>query len=218
MIRLSRMAVLVAVLSLAKTASAGPNVVDGPIFNPANDHTYYLLAPESWTASESDAISLGGNLVTINNQAENDWVVSTFGSFGGQQLPLWTGFYDPTGISQGNDGHGPGSQHAANFVWVDGTPASFTNWAPEGPPNTGAEPNNFNFIEYYAQILASSDTFGRGGDWNDLPNVGYPEFDQMPWGVVEVVPEPSTLALFGIAGALMSHGRIRRWLRNRRTI
>ena len=42
-------------------------VVAGPIVNPANGHAYFLLAPNTWTSSESQAVALGGHLATIND-------------------------------------------------------------------------------------------------------------------------------------------------------
>src|SRR5947199_6746261 len=59
-----------------RTATA--TVIAGPIVNPANGHSYLLLAGAAWTTSEAEAISLGGHLATIRSQAENDWVFNTF--------------------------------------------------------------------------------------------------------------------------------------------
>ena len=71
-----------AVLSLATVPGARAAVLAGPITNVAG-HIYYLLTPATWTQSENEAIALGGHLVTINDDAENDWVYDTFSQFGG---------------------------------------------------------------------------------------------------------------------------------------
>ena len=71
------------VLSLATVPGAGAAVLAGPITNAANGHAYYLLTTNTWTQSENEAIALGGHLVTINDDAENDWVYDTFSQFGG---------------------------------------------------------------------------------------------------------------------------------------
>src|SRR5689334_4408092 len=78
--------------ALATTAcatTAGAAVLAGPVVNPANGHSYYLLSLNNWTGSQSESVSLGGNLATINDAAENAWVFSTFASFGGVQRNLW---------------------------------------------------------------------------------------------------------------------------------
>jgi hypothetical protein len=61
------------------------------VTNSANGHVYYLLPQSTWSASEADAQALGGHLVTINDQAEQQWVFSTFGSYGGTDKSLWIG-------------------------------------------------------------------------------------------------------------------------------
>jgi hypothetical protein len=65
--------------------------LSGPINNPANGHDYYLSVPDTSTAAESLAISMGDHLTTINSADEDSWVLSTFGLFGGQQRNLWIG-------------------------------------------------------------------------------------------------------------------------------
>ena len=70
------------VLSLATVPGARAAVLAGPITNAANGHAYYLLSTNTWTQSENEAIALGGHLVTINDDAENNWVYDTFGQFG----------------------------------------------------------------------------------------------------------------------------------------
>ena len=86
-------------------------VLDGPIVNPANGYNYYLLSSSDWTDAESTAQSMGGNLATIENVTENNWVLDTFGDYGGVNRYLLVGFYDP---SQDRDG----GSHASNFTWV----------------------------------------------------------------------------------------------------
>src|SRR5271170_7666119 len=59
-----------------------PTVLDTAI-DPANNHTYYLLTPSSWTDAESEAVNLAGTLATVNDSTENNWIFNTFGTFGG---------------------------------------------------------------------------------------------------------------------------------------
>ena len=67
-------------LSIATTQAIVP-ALTGPISNPANGHNYFLLDTSNWTASEAQAQAMGGHLVTINNNAEDAWVFSTFFEF-----------------------------------------------------------------------------------------------------------------------------------------
>jgi glucose/arabinose dehydrogenase len=113
-----------------------------PIYNGKE----YLLtnSAKSWTDAQAEATSLGGNLVTINNAAEENWLKQTFGS----SEQLWIGLTDRT--TEGT------------FKWVNGETATYRNWNP-------GEPNNFNFGgavpegEDYAVI-------NQGTQWNDIPN------------------------------------------------
>ena len=90
-------------------------------------------------------MALGGNLVSIRDQAEQDFVHSNFGNLGGVDRRIWIGF---------NDAAAEGS-----FAWSDGTPAKYTNWNP-------GEPNNSGGVEDYAELL------GSNGRWNDLNDAG----------------------------------------------
>jgi hypothetical protein len=169
-------------------ASAVVNLLTGPVINPANNHLYYLLAPASWTDSQTQALILGGNLVTINDAAENAWVYSTFG---GMNRPLWLGLTD-----QAVEG---------TFTWVSGEPLSFVNW------NTGEPNNGSGFVpnEDYVYMIEANPAWPQlsPGKWNDVPVDG--EGIHKPvYGVVEVVPEPSIMA-FGI-GSLVALSWARR--------
>ncbi|MES2606866.1 MAG: lectin-like protein, partial [Pseudomonadota bacterium] len=83
---------------------AGPSVqaqavIAGPIVNPNNNHTYYLLEPATWTASEAQAVALGGHLATVRNLAENTWIYNQFSAFshaGSTARGLWIGLNDVT--------------------------------------------------------------------------------------------------------------------------
>jgi hypothetical protein len=158
----------VGTLFLIITTSAYGAVVTGPITNPSNGHAYYKLAfGQSWTASEAEAQSLGGHLVTINDAAENNWVADTFGQFNNL---YWTGL---------NDAATPDT-----FVWSSGDPSSYRNWYPGEPGNS---PTDWHYV-----ALLTDQT----RQWLPRANT------QGAWGIVEVVPEPSGLAVAASALAL----------------
>ena len=150
--------------TLPAAAQVQPEILAGPIINPANGHSYYLLTQDSWPNSENRAVALGGHLVTINNQAEQDWIYSTFAD---TDRSLWIGLNDA--ISEGN------------FQWVSGQPLDYTHWAQNAPDNYGG------LDEDFVQTFPSKNLWNTGF-WNDLP-LG----PERCWGVVEVESEPEFL-------------------------
>jgi len=156
-------------------------VISGPITNPATGNTYYLLSQNNWTASQAEAVTLGGNLVTINDLAENNWVVSQFSNFGNVARALWIGL---------NDAKSEGA-----FVWASGEQVSYRNWG-------SGEPNNHLGLEDWVHIFPSTDF--RFRRWNDAPNQAN-AFGFVFNGVVEAkpIPEPSSLLIgLGLIGTL----------------
>ncbi len=113
--------------------------------DPATGIRYIAVNATTWNASEALAQSLGGHLVSIGSQAEQDFVHANFGNVAGADRRVWIGFSDAA--SEGS------------FVWSDGTPTKYTNWNP-------GEPNNSGGVEHYAEML------GSNGKWNDLNDAG----------------------------------------------
>ncbi|MDW8274046.1 MAG: lectin-like protein, partial [Chitinophagales bacterium] len=107
----------------------------------------YFIAKtdKSWLASQQDAMAVGANLTSILSQAENDAIVQAAnaqGITGG----AWIGYTDAA--SEGN------------WVWVDGSQSTFTNW-------NGGEPNNSGGLPCYQDEDAALIQFSNG-KWNDL--------------------------------------------------
>ena len=167
-------------------AAASADVLVGPVVNPANGNTYYLLDQSTWTDAEAEAQTLGGHLATVNDSAEHQWIFSTFGDLASTDgRNLWIGL---------NDADSEGT-----FVWSSGDAASYRNWRPGEPNNNTGSGDG----EDYALIWSKKiDATGR---WNDGPNgdgtitpvTG--QFAGTPFGVVEVVPEPTTAGLLAVA-------------------
>ncbi|MBI1302850.1 MAG: hypothetical protein GC172_03555 [Phycisphaera sp.] len=127
------------------TITIGALPLLGDITDPSTGIRYVAVAGTTWTASEALAVALGGHLVSINDQAEQDFVHGNFGNLGGVDRRIWIGFNDLA--SEGS------------WEWTDGSPAKYTNW-------NGGEPNNSGGVEHYAELL------GSNGRWNDINNAG----------------------------------------------
>jgi len=158
-----------ALIAIGGLPPAQAAVLTGPITNPANGHRYFLLDQSSWTAANHEAWQLGGHLAVIGDAAENAWLLSTFGTFGGVSRHLWIGYTDKA--TEGT------------FRWVNGQPTKFTNWS-------AGEPNNAS-VENCAELLGATglQSVGLAGQWNDIPHApGDPVF-----GIVEVADMPDTI-------------------------
>lgn len=127
--------------------------------NPANGHQYDLLDWSSWDAAEARAVTLGGHLVTVDDQAEHDWLTANFHNYLGSDIDLWIGFND--------------AAVEGTFVWVSGAPVTFTNWDLN-------EPNNAGGTEDYACMRKNNPL----AFWNDLSN-SPTGFHNQVHGVVE---------------------------------
>jgi hypothetical protein len=168
-------------LILGTTSNLLANPIAGPIVDPANGYSYYLLPNSDWTDAQAQALSLGGNLATVQNAAENSWICQTFTNFGSVARSLWIGLN-----AAGKDG-----SVASNYSWVDGSSASYRNWA-----TNPQQPDYFN--EQYVYILPG--VYGSsGGQWNNAQNDTSFGWTSGPvvenFGVAEVVPEPNVCLL-----------------------
>lgn len=180
--------IIVFIIVVVSGSIAQAAILAGPVINPTNGHSYYLLEQDTWTNSEAEAVTLGGHLATINDATENQWVFDTFAGFGSIDRNLWIGLTDA-------------SKEGA-FTWISGEPVDYLNWAP-------AQPNEFVSGQDYVHMFKpnTSGANSVSGAWNDEVNIGGAGTGDstIPYGVVEVVPEPSTalLALTGLT--LLSH-------------
>jgi len=129
-----------------------------PVFN-FNGKSYLLSSAGTWKQAQAQAVSFGGNLVTVNDAAENQFLVNSFG--GTEQL--WIGLTDEVVEGQ--------------FKWVNGEAVTYTNWL-------GGQPDNSGGAENYAQIFG-----GTNGQWNDLadnPGIYGGTFPSAIRGIIEI--------------------------------
>jgi hypothetical protein len=87
-----------------------------------NGSLYLLSEATTWVKAQAQAENLGGNLVAINDGAENQFLLDNFGT---QSDWLWTGLTD-----QNQEGV---------FEWASGEKVTYTNWAPGQPYDGGGQ-------------------------------------------------------------------------------
>ena len=91
----------------------------------------------TWQAAQAEAQQLGGNLVTINDAAEEDWLQLVFGSDQG----YWIGISD--------------AAQEGTFTWASGETVDYVNWAP-GEPSDSEGNQDYGWMN-----------FGSSKQWDD---------------------------------------------------
>ncbi len=92
-------------------------------------NSYILSKTGSWGQAQAEAVGMGGNLVTINDAAENQFLVDIFGGSEG----LWIGLTD-----EATEG---------TFSWASGEAVTYTEWAPNEPSGGNQD---YGWINYTA--------------------------------------------------------------------
>jgi hypothetical protein len=105
-----------------------------PVQYPVNGH-YYLVVYETvpWDVAKATAESMSyqgvqGHLATYSDHEEDQWVYHTLAgtALGNSWIGLYQDVNDPNY-----------SEPAGGWLWVDGTPNTYTNWYAPGEPNNG---------------------------------------------------------------------------------
>jgi hypothetical protein len=191
-----KLALMAIMLSLAATICQA-----GWIQWSDNGH-WYTTSPDpiaSWSEANAYASSLGGNLVSIQSQAENDWLQSTF--FPVDPEAFWIGFReaDPVNAqevwswSSGEPG-----------TWSPSNKAIYANWAQPWEPSNHLNIEDFAVINWH--FAHSIQGYDRGV-WNDVGPNGCGidcSPDSEPYraiierdSMVSDVPEPASFVLVG---------------------
>jgi gliding motility-associated-like protein len=112
-----------------------------------NSCSLYFINPQFMTGPQAQtyAQSFGANLISVQSATENADLVQALSNQGFSSQVIWIGYSDAT--TEGS------------FVWYDGAPLSYSNWAP-------GEPNDAGGNEDCTQIYPD-------GSWNDLNCSGY---------------------------------------------
>ena len=107
-------AVLVLALSIIPAAPASAAGVTDWQYNATTRHTYGLTGEMTWVDAEALAVRFGGHLVTINDQAEQDWLLARF-----PDPYAWIGMNDRA--------------REGTWVWSSRTRVTFTAWQDTQP-------------------------------------------------------------------------------------
>ena len=165
-----------------KTATVTQAIVVNPStnidwkLNPETGHLYTAVNCGTWTQCEAKAVELGGHLVTVNDEAEQNWIVANFGL----QTSFWIGMND--------------AKTEGVWVWSSGESVGYTNWA-VGEPNDGLglipEGND------YAQIWGNQyiNLYPNANDptkWMDNSNTGQGNVT-VGYGIIEKSPDGTFL-------------------------
>ena len=208
---------ILALLALASPAAADIYAINTAV-NPANGHTYHLVAESptgaerfsgvTWSQAEAYAQSqFNSHLATVNDAAENQWILSTFNNH--YEIATQTGnsFHFQDGRQGIFIGYNDDVQEG-QWQWVSGETPSFENWMP-GEPN-GAFPVDGTADYALLRPLEIGDPTSWG-QWFDEHDVecfqtggGY----NPNYALIEVIPEPATLGLLIIGSlAMLRHKR-----------
>lgn len=173
-------------LTLLGTLSLPGAVLNGPVLNPANGHYYSLLTSNTWTGAQAEAKAMGGNLVTINDAAENAWV---FNAFSAGQYNLWIGLTNDTNNV---------------FTWADGTAFAYANWDGDiSQPDGGEE----HWVLMVKDDLGQGLTAGKWHDTTDDPNSVFSWIGSVH-GVVEQLSAPPCSPHRATATAVLQNGSV----------
>ncbi len=176
------------IIKVSEIAAAAVRVPDAgyiaaqPAWIEYEGHRYALTFTRgTWEQCEAEAVSYGGHLVSINSEAENEWVFALFGRgpstyIGLRQNPL-----------QAN------SEPHGGWTWMDGTvlsdingnydPGIYKNWN-DHRFSGGSEPNHSSGAgEDYACFHPS--VFSGRSTWGDIKNAGHPETSDYR-GIIEL--------------------------------
>ncbi|MGK7894503.1 MAG: lectin-like protein, partial [Xenococcus sp. (in: cyanobacteria)] len=141
---------------LNDSSNISPVLVDDGIFQYGHS-TYFLTSPDiTWEEAQAEAQSYGGNLVTINDAAEESWLEQTFGN-----SEFWIGLTD--------------KENEGTFKWASGEAVTYTNWVP-----SEANDGNGSGSDYVRMNMDSIDV--RWGDHVD--NQQLPGIIEITWSSV----------------------------------
>lgn len=134
----------------SQLSGLGLRLVKSALIAPSG-RRYEVLACGTWTNCRSAARARGGELATIRNKAESDWLIANVLPEAKTEYGLWIGL---------NDEAQPGV-----WSWTSGEPVTFTNWRVAEPNNLWVDGRAESYVHMWRGN--STPTF-LPGVWNDI--------------------------------------------------
>nr|XP_011437793.1 macrophage mannose receptor 1-like isoform X2 [Crassostrea gigas] len=107
---------------------------------------------KDWNAAQKDCHSKGGTLVTVNDRAEQDFLMSALKAISFHGTGIWLGYNDMT--------------HEGTFTWVTGETSTFTFWA-------HGQPHSHHKRRFILDSVSDEDCvllkYSDSGHWHDYP-------------------------------------------------
>ena len=124
-----------------------------------NGHMYKIYDQSmTWIDAQAYCELLGGNLVTVTDLQENDFIVSLINGVSSPRNCYWIGLtWDNTNLE---------------WTWVTGEHFYYTNWAPNEPNND--QGNAENYVHLFGKVYTGGRGIKNVGQWNDALNEGAP--------------------------------------------
>jgi hypothetical protein len=118
--RLAVIAVIVVIAGGPLALTQAQTIVQGPVVYPATGSRFYVVQAADWNQARAFARARGGDLATVNDAAENEWIRANLTVNNTRKLFI--------GL---NDAETEGS-----FRWSDGSTSAYRNWDSGGSFNT----------------------------------------------------------------------------------
>lgn len=148
-----------AIPTLALSGLVGGAASGAPVPFGGNRYDLVLDNDISWTGAQGAANSAGGNLAVISSPAEQTFIESLLLDRNAPTGSYWFGL-------QESDAEGV-------YRTLDDSPGTFSNFSANEPNDAGGLGENFGAI-YWTADGGDPALLARRGDWNDLPDEGYP--------------------------------------------
>ena len=174
---------------LTNTDRAYAGIAEIP-FLQYGESAYVVVNGPTWQEAEANAVALGGHLVSINDQDENEWIYSQYYTEGEDEYytegedALHIGLYE---VSDGT------------YQWISGQSASYTNWSAH-EPNGGTDGVATQFGHIYT----------HSGQWNDHPDSPLKGLAEIPLASLYKPAQPdSTKAPVRVEQLVLEHSLYR---------